>query len=355
MGNGRKIKRLKEPVGDGKLRIGIDLMGGDRSPAALFEAVAWATQRFPRVHLTVFITQAALGDVRASSACFSSLDSAQVEFQIISDVIEMHDEPLLAIRKKKGSSLVLGLSLLKNQYLDAFVSAGNTGALIAAAALSLSLLPGVKRPALLAVLPTETGTVAVIDVGGNVSCTASHLVQFAQLGAAYQQCIGAVTRPRIGLLNIGIESKKGTSEVRQAYHLLHDLAPKEDMQFVGNLEGNQIFRGLADVLVTDGFTGNVLLKTAEGLSSFILQHFAQVLQQVELGSQACLLDDLHKQFHGEMYPGALICGVEGVAIKCHGESSAKGLFRGICGAVNLAENNFIRRLRRKLETMKIGS
>lgn len=332
------------------MRIGIDLMGSDRSPAVLFKAVEQAAEEFPLIDFVVFITQVALDEILLHSSSRFPLRRAHLEFQIVSEVIEMQDEPLLAIRQKKNSSLALGIKLLKKRHLDGFVSAGNTGALIAGATLSLPLLPGIKRPALLATLPTEKGDVAIIDVGGNVSYKAYHLVQFAQLAVAYQRCYQGIKQPRVGLLNIGVESKKGTSELRQAYQFLQELARRGEMEFVGNIEGREVFQGAIDVLVTDGFTGNVLLKTSEGVSSFILQQLNHSLQSILPEQRLAILRDLYDQFDYEEYNGAIICGVDCVAVKCHGQSSAKGLFQGIQGAIQLVKNGFIQQLKQQLAT-----
>ena len=233
--------------------------------------------------------------------------------------------------------------------MDGLVSAGNTGALIAGATLSLPLLPGIKRPALLATLPTEQGHVAIVDVGGNVSCKAYHLVQFAQLGAAYQRCCKGIEQPRVGLLNIGVESKKGTSEVRQAYQLLQTQAGFRGMQFVGNIEGREVFHGAVDVIVTDGFTGNILLKASEGASFFILQKVRQALINHFPEKVEAMFHDLHHQFDYEEYSGAIICGVDCVAVKCHGQTSPKGFLNGIKGAIQLVQNGFIHQMKHQLQ------
>jgi glycerol-3-phosphate acyltransferase PlsX len=323
-------------------------MGSDRSPAVLFKAIEQAAKEFPKVDLVVFVTQAALDEILLHSSAHFPVRRAHLEFQIVLDVIEMQDEPLTAIRQKKNSSLALGIKLLRKRYLDGFVSAGNTGALIAGATLSLPLLPGIKRPALLATLPTEKGDVAIIDVGGNLSCKAYHLVQFAQLAVAYQRCCQGIEQPRVGLLNIGVESKKGTSELRQAYQLLQECARRKELLFVGNIEGREVFQGGIDVLVTDGFTGNILLKTSEGVSSFILQQLQEVLQEILPEQRKAILRYLHYQFDYEEYNGAIICGVDCVAVKCHGQSSAKGLFQGIQGAIQLVQNGFIDQIKQQL-------
>jgi glycerol-3-phosphate acyltransferase PlsX len=330
------------------LRIGIDLMGSDRSPAVLFKAVEQAAEEFPQVDFVVFITQAVLDEILLHRSAHLPSRPAHLEFHIVSDVIEMHDEPLIAIRHKKNSSLVLGFKFLRKRYLDGFVSAGNTGALIAGATLSLPLLPGIKRPALLAVLPTETGKVAIIDVGGNVSYKAYHLAQFAQLGVAYQRCSEGIEQPRVGLLNIGVESKKGTSEVRQAYQLMQAMAQREEMTFVGNVEGREVFQGAVDVLVTDGFTGNVLLKTSEGVSSFILRQLQGILQEIAPNHRQAILRHLQQKFDYEEYNGAIVCGVDCVVVKCHGQSSPKELLRGIQGAIRLVQNRFIHQIKQQM-------
>jgi len=326
------------------LRIGIDLMGGDNPPTVLFEAVKQAVAFSSQTDFTLFATQQAIDDISAQWSDWIQTLGPRLDFIVATDVIEMHEEPLLAIRKKKHSSLSLGIKLLKKRFLNGFISLGNTGALIAGATLSLPLLPGIKRPALLAILPTEKGSVAIIDVGGNVSCKSDHLVQFAKLGAAYQRCGLGIKRPKVGLLNIGAESKKGTSEIRQAYTLLQSISSDCGMQFVGNVEGRDIFQGSVDVLVTDGFTGNVLLKASEGISSFILQQFSQSLKQISVVDTTKVLADLNRQFDYEEYNGAILCGVDAVIVKCHGQSSAKGLLEGIRGTVKLVENKFVEQL-----------
>lgn len=334
------------------MRIGIDLMGSDRSPTFLFQAIEKAIQEFSHVNLVVFLTQAALDEIRLHFATPFPLKHARLEFKIVTEVIEMQDEPLLAIRQKKNSSLVLGLKLLKKRYLDGFVSAGNTGALIVGATLSLPLLPGIKRPALLATLPTEKGNVVVIDVGGNVLCKAYQLVQFAQLAVAYQRCYMGVKQPRVGLLNIGVESKKGTSEVRQAYQLLQEFAERKEMQFVGNVEGREVFQGAVDVLVTNGFTGNVLLKTSEGVSALILQKIHHILAHVLPEQREAILQELQDHFDYEKYNGAIICGVDCVVVKCHGYSMIKGFLQGIQGAIQLVQNHFVHQMKQELALEK---
>lgn len=262
---------------------------------------------------------------------------SQVAFHEVDEFIAMDDNPLLSVRQKKNSSLVVAMRLLKQKKLDAFVSAGNTGALIAAAALFMPMLPNVKRPALLAVLPTLGGPLTVIDVGGNVTSKASHLVQFAKLGASHHCRITKQANARVGLLNIGVESKKGTAELRRAYAALKSdfeagLSPGID--FVGNVEARDVFGGSLDVLVTDGFTGNVLLKTSEGVSSFIFDYIRQHSPE-PLKESANALQSI---FNHAEYPGAIVCGIKGIVVKCHGSATDISLFNAIQGATNLASS-----------------
>jgi glycerol-3-phosphate acyltransferase PlsX len=330
------------------LRIGIDLMGSESSPIILFEAVHLAAQKHKDVTFVVFATSLIAAQIREETNF--SLSDHSIEVYPIATIIEMNDEPVTSIRDKKDSSLVTGLRLLKKKRLDAFVSAGNTGALIAGATLLLPLLPGVKRPALLATLPTEKNDVVVIDVGGNVLCKAHHLVQFAQMGAAYQRCFSGVESPKVGLLNIGVESKKGTSEIRRAYQMLQELQLKANtkMDFVGNVEGRGVFEGIVDVLVTDGFTGNVLLKTSEGVSIFLLNQLKSILKDISHEQKEAILKQLRIEFDYEEYSGALICGVDSVVVKCHGRSSTQAMLNGINGAIELVQQKFISQLKEHL-------
>lgn len=324
-------------------------MGSDRSPTILFKAIEQAATEFNQIDFVVFVTQTALDDILLHHSTHFFSRPNQLKFEVVADVIDMHDEPLVAVRQKKSSSLILGLKSLRKHHLDGFVTAGNTGALIAGAALSLPLLPGIKRPALLAVLPTERGSVAIIDVGGNVSCKAYHLAQFAYMGVAYQHCWEGIEQPRVGLLNIGVESKKGTSEVRQAYQLMQTMSEKKEMVFVGNVEGREVFQGAVDVLVTDGFTGNILLKTSEGVSSLILLQLQRALQDIAPEARHSIIHHLEPQFDYEEYNGAIVCGVDCVVVKCHGQSSPKGFLRGIQRGVRLVDKGFIHQIKQQLQ------
>jgi glycerol-3-phosphate acyltransferase PlsX len=342
------------------LRIGIDLMGGDSPPHLFFGAVVQAAERLASSHafLLVIATQAVIDRLSvAVNEIPSPILRKAIAFHAVSDAIAMADDPLGAIRRKRNSSIVVGMRLLKKRQIDAFVSCGNTGALIAGATLSLTMLPGIARPGLLATLPTEKGPVAVLDVGGNISCKARNLVQFAFLGAAYQRAVQGIEVPSVGLLNVGVESKKGTAEVCQAYELLkthcQDLAAQgfaPRLHFAGNVEGRDLFKGVVDVLVTDGFSGNVLLKTAEGVAGFIFSSLAESVQDRATESLQQSFNDLKKLFNYDEYPGAIICGVDGIVIKIHGNASPKALLSSIIAAADCVQKKVLTLIKEQLQT-----
>lgn len=322
------------------MRIGIDLMGGDTPAEHLFPAILEAAiQLASDCTLVVIATKPVVDSLSSLAARRGMCFGATLEYHTAQDVISMDDDPLEAIRRKKDASLVVGIHLLKNGLLDAFVSCGNTGALIAGATLFLPLLPGVERPALLVSLPTKKGPVAVLDVGGNLSCKAQDLVQFAFQGASYQRTMHGVKIPRVGLLNVGVESKKGTPELRQTFEQLQaytlDAVARGEtpkLKFEGNVEGRDIFDGVVDVLVTDGFSGNILLKTAEGVARFIFDEL-KVETTVHSGKAFDEYTALKKQFNYSEYPGAIVCGVDRVLVKVHGNAKSETLLISIHGAV----------------------
>lgn len=319
------------------LRVGIDLMGSENSPQILLETASSLALQLPKNIQLVMI-----GAKEWS-------DGSSLPYIATSQTIEMDDAPLSAVRLKKDSSMCVGLRMLKNKKIDAFVSAGNTGALVFGAKAILSMMPGLLRPALLALMPTKRSPLAVLDVGANVQCKAIHLVQFALMGAAYQRARG-MALPRVGLLNIGSEAMKGTSEIRLAYQELQRLSsrPNPFFSYAGNIEGKVVFNGDVDVLITDGFTGNVFLKTAEGLASLVLDRLNENLPQDVLDRMQEELRDLKRHLHYAEYPGALLCGVAGIVIKCHGYSSPKAFASGIREAARIAEEGFLEILQNNL-------
>lgn len=324
-------------------------MGSEQAPDLFFGALADTTRELSDDDTLVAFGTAEVLDRLAQQAPSLSAQMQRLSFEPCPEVIEMDDAPLSAIRHKKNSSMVTGMRQLRDGQLHAFVSAGNTGALIASGTIMLPMLPEVERPALLAMLPTRRGYVAVIDVGGNVSCKPQHLVQFAKMGAAYLRSYGIAHTPSIGLLNIGEESKKGTAEARQAYDLLQEAcADGSHMVFVGNIEGREVFQGKVDVLVTDGFTGNIFLKTSEGVSYFILDYLQDAFSEDPDPRLDSVIRTLHAIVDYDEYPGALVSGVDRILIKCHGCSSPRAMRKGLLGARDLLRGDWLGAMRVQL-------
>jgi phosphate acyltransferase len=318
-----------------KQLVGVDLMGSDNAPSALLSAAASLLPRLPSL-----IEIVAIG----TPDCEKEALIRGLRFQPAHDAIGMEENPLIALRRKKQSSLCVGLRLLKEGKLDAFVSAGNTGALVSASKMILGTFREISRPALLALMPTKKRPVAVLDVGANLQAKASQLVQFAHLGAAYQKARG-ISDPRIGILNIGSEASKGTSEIRLAYKELSKLPA-----FAGNIEGKSVFDGEVDVLVTDGFTGNIFLKTAEGIANLVLDRLHARIPPSAQPAIQVHLDDLQRHLHYAEYPGALLAGVKGAVVKCHGYSTPEAFANGIRGAIEFASTHFVSILQDQLNT-----
>ncbi len=304
-----------------QIKIGVDLMGNDNAPQTLLSALK-------KLSLPTDVILFAIGTPELAK------EALPFEYIAVRETIEMDEHPLLALRRKKGASIPTGMRLLKEKKLDAFVSAGNTGALASSAKMILRTLPGILRPSLLALMPTKKHPVAVLDVGANVQIKAVHFVQFAKVGAAFQKARG-IDNPIIGLLNIGSEALKGTSELQIAYH---ELNKQKDLNFAGNIEGKTVFDGDVDVLVTDGFTGNVFLKTAEGIASLILDKIKPNPSDRKK----------FQSLHYAEYPGAFLAGVLGIVIKCHGYSSPKGFTNAVLGAIDLAKVEFVQKILNEL-------
>lgn len=303
------------------MRIAIDLMGGDRAPAYIYEAASKLPYEF------IFI---------AAQEVANSLEG---NFVIAEEEIEMGESPLFALRRKKNSSMAIGMQLLKEKQVDALVSTGNTGALVANAMFHLSMLPGMKRPALLVTMPNgEKGTV-VLDVGANITPKSTHLIAYAKMGATYRELIHGIKNPKVGLLNIGVEERKGTREVQNTYRLLKEAFGDH---FLGNIEGREVFDGHIDVMVTDGFTGNVFLKTCEGVSSFFIEY---INENFKTEGAADIVSHFLGRFNYDKNSGAFVCGVNGVVVKCHGHSNKTALVNGIQGAAALVENQVIEKFR----------
>ncbi len=325
-------------------------MGGELPPQAVFEAVLQVAPelatRAKGTRLSVIAEKELFPGLEAQARSLELADSTALDFVL--DFVEagpsvtMEDAPLLAVRKKRSSSMSVGIDLLKEDKIDVFLTTGNTGALVGFATLGLALIEGIEKAALLVVLPTMKGQVVVLDVGASVTFSPEQLLNHAKMGMAFAESFLKISKPKVGLLNIGAEEKKGTSGVKEGYQQLMACYPDA---FEGNVEGREVFQGKVDVLVTDGFTGNVFLKTAEGASLFLLDFLKEKAAQ----GGTSLYDQFSSKFNYSEHPGALLIGVEGLVIKCHGYSDVAALISGIKGAHKLAHIQFLKKLKTRLQ------
>ena len=326
------------------MRIVVDAMGGDGAPAVEVEgAVAALAEGGPDLVIRL------VGDEARVSAELARLGvSGEKRLEIVHapERIEMGEDPARQVRRKKGASIAVATRLLQERQADGLVSAGNTGAVVASSLLTLGRIPGVRRPGIATFLPSPTGGAVLLDVGANTDCTPQNLVQFAVMGAIFARRVLGRTEPKVGLLNIGEESSKGNRLVQTTYPLLAE----SHLNFVGNVEGRDIFRGGVDVVVCDGFVGNVVLKFSESVI-----HLMKHLVREEIGDGlrnklgALLLRPvfrrLSQQLNYEEYGGAPLLGIDGVVIIAHGSSSPRAIASAVRVAVRFAKeriNDFIR-------------
>jgi len=263
----------------------------------------------------------------------------------------MGEGPLVALRRKKQSSIRIGLDLVKRGEAQAFVSAGNTGAVMTTALVVLGALPGVERPAIAAVVPTLTGQAVLLDVGANVDCKARHLVQFAIMGNVYARDVLGLTRPRVGLLSIGEEQSKGNELTREVFK---ELGDEPSLNFIGNVEGRDVFSGTADVIVCDGFIGNVALKVSEGLVD-IIKHMLQeslkatITRQIGYVLSRAAFADFKKRVDYSEYGGAPLLGIKGVCLICHGRSNSNAIKNAIRVAAEFSSGQINNRIEKELQ------
>lgn len=314
------------------MRIGLDAMGGDKAPEAPVQGAVMAVNELG-YHMTLIGNESEIRKVLERE----TYPAGKIDIVNTTQAIEMDEPAALSVRKKRDSSVVVGADLLKKGAFEAFVSAGNTGAVVCAATLSLRLLPGVDRPGIAVIFPTLSKPCMVIDVGANIDPKPLHLLQYGIMGDAYSKHILSKRNPTVGLLNIGEESTKGTDFVKEAHTMLSD----SELNFIGNVEPKDVYRGRADVVVCDGFVGNVLLKVTEGLADaateLIKREIKNSTLMTKMGAFLTLpaFRKIKKQIDATEYGGAPLMGVDGSVIIAHGSSSAKALKNAVRAA---AEN-----------------
>ncbi len=335
------------------MRIIVDAMGGDRAPQEIVKGAIRA-----RKELSVDITL--VGKIEEVRACLSGEDLADYELVDAREVILMEDDPSTATRRKKDSSMAVALRLLSEGKGDAVVSAGSTGALLTGATLTVKRIRGIRRAALAPILPAGEHGVMLIDCGANVECTAEYLLQFAYMGSYYAKKMMGCDQPRVGLLNVGTEDTKGGELQHQAFALLKEADEQGRIRFVGNIEGTGVFEGQADVVVTDGFTGNVLLKSTEGVIKYMMHALKDVFYKNTKNklAAAVLKNDLaamKKSMDVNEVGGTALIGISAPVIKAHGSSNAASFFAAVRQAKAFVEAGVTEDIKANIEYMRIKS
>jgi glycerol-3-phosphate acyltransferase PlsX len=329
----------------GKPHIAIDAMGGDEGVRVMMAGVAEARRRHDGLRFTLF------GDETRIKAALDNHPNLRAASEIVhaEGVVDASEKPAAAIRRAKTTSMGLAIDAVKRGEAGAAVSAGNTGALMAMAKLALRTMAGIDRPALAALLPTlGDNDVVMLDLGANTECDARNLVQFAVMGAAYARAAMELERPRVRLLNIGTEDLKGTDEIRDAAAILR-ASPQLAMQFDGFTEGDKLARGEADVIVSDGFSGNIALKTAEGTARFVTDLLRRAFTSSTRSKIGFLISKpamhlLKHHLDPNQHNGAVFLGLNGVVVKSHGSANATGVANAVHVAARLLEADITQRI-----------
>ncbi|MEO5701380.1 MAG: phosphate acyltransferase PlsX [Casimicrobiaceae bacterium] len=329
--------------------IAVDAMGGDHGPSVTLPASLAFLEATPDATVIAVGLEAPLTTAMARTR---SPARDRLTLKFATQVVEMSDSPALALRNKKDSSMRAAVDLVKQGKAQACVSAGNTGALMAISRFVLKTLPGIDRPAIASQLPTRKGVATVLDLGANVNCTAEQLVQFGVMGSALVAAVDGIDRPTVGLLNIGEEDIKGNEVVKEAAELLK----VSGLNFYGNIEGDDIYRGTTDVVVCDGFVGNVALKTSEGLASMLYEFLKTEFTRNPLTKAAALfaypvLRSFKRRIDPRRYNGATLIGLRGVVVKSHGGADALAFRHALDKAYAEAAHKVLERIAQRMAAM----
>lgn len=338
-----------------KLVIALDGMGGDGAPEIVVRGAAIARERLPNAHFLIFGKSEILSPLVEKEEFLRDC----VEVRHTDQVVENTDKPSYALRNLKNSSMRKAIDAVREGEAHCCVSAGNTGALMALAMFGLRTLAGVSRPAICSFFPTQKGETCMLDLGANVESSAQHLVQFAVMGEVFARTVMGVAQPSVGLLNIGTEDLKGRDEIKQAAALLRETPLP--IKFEGFVEGDDIAAGTVDVVVTDGFTGNVALKTAEGTSRLVSAFLREAFQSSIFAKFGYLLArravaKLRYRVDPRRYNGAVLLGLNGIAVKSHGGTDEIGFANAIGVAADMYSHGFIEKMKADFETLdQIGA
>ena len=325
-------------------------MGGDYAPDIIIEGAAQSKIRYPNLIFSFFGNKDKIIPLINS---YNVLEGSSVIHT--SEIIKADEKPSVAVRKGKNSSMGMAIELVKSGKADALVSAGNTGALMAMTKLLLRPMDGITRPAIAAYFPTILGESCMLDLGANIECDAKNLVQFAFMGQAFANIVMGIKNPTISLLNIGEEEQKGLDYIKEASKILISL--DKQINYKGFIEGDKIAKGMADVIIADGFSGNVSLKTAEGTALLVTSYLKKALSSSIFSKIGYLfakraINDFRLQMDPRKYNGAVFLGLNGIAVKSHGGTDAFGFANAIGVAVDMVRYNFISNLKNKINKIE---
>lgn len=331
-----------------EVTIALDAMGGDYGPSVVIPAAYDMLRRHSHLKL-ILVGKRELLEQQCQN--YAHKIHPRLSIQDAQQVVGMDEPPASALRSKRDSSMRVAINLVKEGRAQAMVSAGNTGALMAIARFVLKMLPGVDRPAIVYSLPSQTGHTFVLDLGANVDCAAEHLFQFAVMGSVLATAVDNNPAPKVGLLNVGSEAIKGSEQVKKAAQLLSTARDTtQSINYIGFVEGDDIYKGTADVVVCDGFVGNCALKASEGVAKMVI-HFAKqefkrnILTRIAALITSPILQNLNKRLDPNRHNGASLLGIRGIVIKSHGRADQRAFANAIGVAMLEAENNIPERIR----------
>lgn len=330
------------------IRVAVDAMGGDYAPGEIIAGAVDAVKENKEIQVLL------VGQEQAVKEGLSAFTYDKDRIQVVSatEVIATEEPPVNAIRKKKDSSIVVGMNLVKKKEADAFVSAGSSGAILVGGQVIVGRIKGVERPPLAPLIPTETGVSLLIDCGANVDARPSHLVQFAKMGSIYMEYVMGVKNPKVGIVNIGAEEEKGNALVKETFPLLKNCP---DINFIGSVEARDIPAGAADVVVCEAFVGNVILKTYEGVGLTLISKVKEGMMTSLRSKIGALLvkpalKTTLKAFDLEQYGGAPLLGLKGLVVKTHGSSKANEIKNSILQCITFTEQKISEKIREKVAT-----
>lgn len=331
-----------------KVKIALDAMGGDNAPGEIVKGAIEAIQLDNNVCVALVGKQ----DLIQAELSRYTYNKEQIEVVDAPDVIETGEPPVMAIRRKKDSSLVKALMMVKNKEADAFISAGSSGAILVGGQVIVGRLPGVERPPMAPVIPTRDGITLLVDSGANVDARPSFLVQWAKMGSIYMEHVIGIKNPRVAIVNIGLEEEKGNQLVKDTFALLKEC---KDINFIGSIEARNIPKGDADVIVCDAFVGNVILKLYEGLASTLIGKIkGAMMQSLKTKIGALLikksLKNTMKSFDATEYGGAPLIGLNGLVVKTHGNAKSKEIKNSILQCVKFKKNNINEKISASIST-----